>query len=316
MTGLRTCLIAVGLGLAAVMAAPVRCQPVRVAYPQLQSDGDKAFYLKVLTLALEKSKMPYALQGWTLHMEKSRALYELEHGDKLDVVWAVTSREREKALQPVRFPLDMGMSGWRVALIRPEDAARFAAVRTLDQLRALAAGQGADWSDTAILKANGLQVVTGTNSQSLLMMLRAGRFDYFLRSVRQVWEEAGMPVGRDLLVEPTLAVHYPSAVYFFVKKDNALLAAALDKGLREARRDGSFERLFRDYVGDSVQRAGLSRRRVFELTNPELPADVRLRPEFWFRPEALELSPNPSPNPAPRSAPNPAARSPANAPAP
>jgi hypothetical protein len=265
---------------------PMSAEPMRVAYPQAQVQVDRAYFIKVLELALGKSRAEYRLQAWPVKLEKGRALHELEHGDQLDVVWAMTNREREQALLPVRIPLDMGLSGWRIALVNQRDLARFQAVQTLDQLKLLEVGQGSDWADTSVLKANGLRVVPGTNSDSLYLMLAAHRFDYFPRSIRQVWEEAEQYAGKGIVVEPGLVLHYPAAVYFFVSKKNPALAARLEAGLRQARQDGSFDRLFRDYNGDALQRANLAKRRIFELANPDLPAETPLQQkELWFVPE-------------------------------
>jgi hypothetical protein len=282
MTGFAKIVVMLSLGALLWMAAAAAA-PLRVAYPQAQIPVDKGYFVKVLELAIAKSGGDYVLESWDLKLLKGRALYELEHGKHLDVVWAMTNRERENALLPVRIPLDRGLSGWRLALIRKDDVARFQSVQTLDDLRHLNAGQGYDWADTPVLRANGLPVTTGANADSLSMMLAARRFDYFPRSIRQIWQEAEQQHDKGLVIESSLALHYPAAVYFFVNKNNPALAAALENGLRRALADGSFDRLFRDYNGDLLQRANLGRRRIFELANPDLPEATPLRQkELWF----------------------------------
>lgn len=284
MTGIARSMVALSLGALLWMAA-VAAEPLKVAYPQAQIPVDKGYFVKVLELAMAKSGAPFVLESWDLKLLKGRALYELEHGKHLDVVWAMTNRERENALLPVRIPLDRGLSGWRLALIRKDDAARFQAVQTLEDLRHLNAGQGYDWADTPVLRANGLPVITGANADSLSLMLAARRFEYFPRSIRQIWGEAEQQRGNGLVIESSLVLHYPAAVYFFVNKNNPALAALLENGLRRAMADGSFDRLFRDYNGDLLLRANLGRRRIFELSNPDLPAATPLRQkELWFDP--------------------------------
>lgn len=277
---------ALGLLLGLLLStASVHAAPQRVAYPQPQIPVDKGYFVKLLELAMAKSGGDYALESWDLKLLKGRALYELEHGKHLDVVWAMTNREREHALLPVRIPLDRGLSGWRLALIRKDDAARFQSVRTLDDLRRLNAGQGYDWADTPVLRANGLPVTTGANADSLSLMLVARRFDYFPRSIRQIWDEAERTRDKGVVIESSVALHYPAAVYFFVNKNNPALAALLEHGLRRAMADGSFDRLFRDYNGDLLQRANLGKRRIFELANPDLPEATPLgHKELWFDP--------------------------------
>lgn len=72
----------------------------------------------MLRLALDHAPGTYLLQDWSPRTERNRAIHEVARGEFLDVTWAVTSREREAALLPVRIPLDKGLSGWRIALVR------------------------------------------------------------------------------------------------------------------------------------------------------------------------------------------------------
>ena len=77
----------------------------------------------------------------------------------------------------------------------------------------------------------------------------------------------------------------PSAFYFFVKKSNTALAAAIQHGLESMLADGSYVRLFQEYFGEMTARSALGARRVFELRNPLLSAATPLgRRELWFRP--------------------------------
>ena len=262
-----------------------RAEPMRVAYPQPQIELDRAYFVKMLELAMSKSRVEYKLQSWDVKAIKGRAMHELAYGSNVDVIWAMTTREREQQLLPVRIPLDMGLAGWRIGAINAQDRAKFEAVRTLDQLRQFKIGQGYDWADTAVLKASGLDVVTGATAENLHAMLAVRRFDYFPRSIRQVWGEVEQHAAQGAVVEMTLALHYPAAVYFFVNKNNPALAAALEAGLRQARKDGSFDKLFRSYNTDFIRRADLGHRVVLELPNPDLPAETPLQQkDLWYWP--------------------------------
>lgn len=267
------------------MMAGAQAAPMRVAYPQPQIELDRGYFVKVLELVMRKSRAQYQLQSWDVKAIKGRAVEELAHGSNVDVIWAMTTREREQQLLPVRIPIDMGLAGWRIGVINAQDRARFAAVHTLGQLKQFKIGQGFDWADTAVLKANGLDVVTAATAENLHAMLVAKRFAYFPRSIRQAGGEAALHAAQGEVVEPTLALHYPAAVYFFVNKNNPALAAALESGLRRARRDGSFDKLFRAYNTDLIRRAHLDRRTVLELPNPDLPDETPLRQkDLWYSP--------------------------------
>ena len=271
--------------LALFVVAGARAEPMRVAYPQPQIELDRSYFLKMLELAMSKSHVDYKLQSWDVKVMKGRAAQELAHGSSVDVIWAMTTRDREQQLLPVRIPLDMGLAGWRIGVINAQDSGKFEAVHTLEQLRQFKIGQGFDWADTVVLKASGLDVVTGATADNLHAMLAVKRFDYFPRSIRQVWGEAEQHAAQGEVVEATLALHYPAAVYFFVNKNNQALAAALESGLRQARKDGSFDKLFRSYNSDFIRRANLGQRTVLELPNPDLPPETPLQQkDLWYSP--------------------------------
>jgi hypothetical protein len=68
--------------------------------------------------------------------------------------------------------VDRGLLGYRLLLIRADDQARFAKVRTLDDLRHLRAGLGKGWADVNIFEASGVEVVEGSNYEGLFGMLK------------------------------------------------------------------------------------------------------------------------------------------------
>jgi len=243
--------------------------------------------VRLLRMALERSRHKYVLQSTPLMMRQSRALLELQSGRILDVMWTMTSREREQDLLPIRIPLDRGLIGWRLLLIRKSDTARFAAIRKAEELRAMTALQGHDWPDTDILRANGFQVQTASDYAGMFGMLATDRVDYFPRATFEIWDEAKAHAKEGLVVAPGLALYYPSAFYYFVNKRNLALAADIERGMALMLADGSYEKLFNEYFGAMIERAALAKRRVFNLRNPLLPEATPLaRREFWYRPHS------------------------------
>lgn len=75
---------------------------------------------------------------------------------KIDVLWSMTTQEREAQLLPIRIPIDKGLLGWRIPLLRANRANLLAGATTLAGLHLWSAGQGHDWPDAEILKSNGL----------------------------------------------------------------------------------------------------------------------------------------------------------------
>ena len=277
---LLTCLLA---GLAAAAPAP----PRTVVYPRAENTVDERdrYPVQLLTLALRKAHADVALRPHAVFMLQVRAMREVEQQSGLDIVWTMTSREREQALLPVRIPIDRGLLGWRLLLIRPVEAPLFADVRSLAQLKDLRGGQGADWPDTTILRDAGLAIDESARYGDLFQKLAAGRIDYFPRSVQEIWGELDNHKADGFVIEPTLALHYPTAMYFFVNKKNAALADDIRRGLDIALKDGSFEALFRQNFGAILERAQLGKRHVLEMRNPLLPAETPLDDaRLWYRP--------------------------------
>lgn len=267
-----------------------------VRYPQSESQGQgdrsEHYPVRLLQMALARAGQDHRLESTSVMMRQNRGLAELRNGRAIDVMWTMSSQQRERDLLPVRIPLDMGLIGWRLLLIRKRDAPRFAAIRKLAELQGLDALQGHDWPDTEILRANGFRVQTASDYAGMFKMLESGRVDYFPRAVFEVWNEAEAFAAQDLMVAPGLALHYPAAFYFFVNKSNTALAAAIQRGLESMLADGSYERLFRDYFGEMVSRSGLDARRVFELRNPLLSQATPLeRRQLWYRPASRLDSP-------------------------
>ena len=247
--------------------------PLRAIYPGAATVTDvrASYYLKLLELALQKSGVPFDLRPNGQIMVSPRVVSVMEAGGEIDVLWSPAVRELEQRLLPVRVPIDKGILGWRLLLIRSDERSAFAAIHTLAQLRAMTAGQQRDWIDTRILKLNDLKVVGAGMYEPMFKMLASDRFQYFPRGVGEIWDEQASHAALGLEVEPHLALHYPSVSYFFVSPHNPALAQAIERGLRAALKDGSFDALFDKYNGAAIARAQLATRTVFELANPLLP---------------------------------------------
>lgn len=270
---------------------PVHASDATAIYYPRWSDGDESrsnYMLAQLRLALDKAGSPLRLVPTHTSMEQERALVDLQRDKHLDVVWSMTSREREERLLPVRIPLDKGLFGWRVALLPRECVDLLKHVRTLDDLRQFTAGQGHDWPDTAILQSQGLPVVVSSNYASLFHMLQARRFDYFPRSVLEIGTELQNPRAQQLVADPHVLLHYPTALYFFFSPRRPELAETVRIGMERAVADGSFEELFKQQFAHSLAHLQDAERQVIELPNPLLPSATPLqRRELWFSPTQL-----------------------------
>ena len=124
-----------GLLLVSLLTPPLQADDSgTLRYPR-RADGDEfrsAYALAQLQLALDKAGSTLRIEPSHYSMEQERALVNLEHNDRLDVVWSMTSIEREQHLLPVRIPLDKGLFGWRIALLSKDRAQLLKDVRNLE----------------------------------------------------------------------------------------------------------------------------------------------------------------------------------------
>lgn len=279
--------------LASVVALPVVAME-SIRYPvSMTADLNRADYIvDMLKLAVQKSGTKASLKPVRSDLNKIRMLMELQKGGQVDVYWGGASNEREAAMLPIRICLMKGLMGWRIPLVTKKNKNLFAQIETLDDLKKLSAGQGFHWTDTQILLGSEIRVERSYEYDNLLKMLVAGRFDYFPRSIMEIWDEVARHREMDILVDTHVVIHYPTAFYFFVKKDNQELAGILQRGLEIAIKDGSFNKLFFEYHKSQILQAHIENRKIIALKNPLLPAKTPLeRKELWFSvPDLKQLS--------------------------
>ncbi|MGW8390816.1 hypothetical protein [Pseudoduganella sp. HUAS MS19] len=280
------------------LASPARSHDAPatlVVYPRYFSilDTSKGFDWVVLRAALERTAPkfgPFTLSASREPVSVPRMLQELGRPDgAINIIARATQRDLETQFQPVRIPIDRGLMGMRLLLVRKADLPRFAGIRTLDELRHLSAGQGKGWVDTAVLSAAGISVVESPRPGSLFGMLEAGRFDFFPRALDEAPREydAIRKAHTNIVVEPTLMLRYPLPRYFFVRRnaEGDRLAERIRSGMEMMVKDGSLAALFHKHKGPLVERAQIGKRRIIELQNPALPPETPLqRSELWFRP--------------------------------
>ncbi len=118
----------------------------------------------------------------------------------------------------------------------------------------------------------------------LFEMLLKKRFDYFPRAVNEPWAEVRVHKDKNLVVEETILIKYIAPIYFFVSPDDIWLANRLEKRLRRAIKDGSFEELFRNHPANKevFEFANIEKRKIIRLNNPLLTQETPIgEKEFW-----------------------------------
>lgn len=281
--GIKYLLIAI-IGLLWTLA--VCAEKLTIVHPHNSRPKDQPHYqIELLKLALSKAGAEFEMKMTPVKMLQGRALLQLANQQDINVAWAMTSKEREQDLLPIRIPIDKGLLGWRIFLIHQDKQADFSKVQTMAQLKSYVGVQGHDWPDTLILRANGFTTITQTTFHVMYSMLRSGQIDYFPRSINEIDLDLKAPAAAKLIIESDIALHYPAAQYFFVNRNNKALAEVIERGLRVAMKDGSFDKLFDQYHGEAIRRSNLKKRKIFHLTNPLLTAETPLQQkELWFQP--------------------------------
>nr|WP_315479811.1 hypothetical protein [uncultured Rhodoferax sp.] len=262
-----------------------QAQAMRFIYPPPESGADVRlnYYWELLQAALDATRPQwgsYELQPSPKVMNAGRAELLLTAATDISVMARTTSITRENALRPIRIPLDKGLTGYRLFLIKAGTQAQTNTVRTLDQLQALSIGQGATWVDTEILRTNGFTVVTAPTYELLLPMLDSGRFDLFSRGVNEISHElaSGRQALPALAIERQLLLYYPLPRYFFFPRtaEGERLAQRAEEGLRLLMKNGQFEKRYQAFKKATLSDLNLRGRRVFRINNPQLSAETPL----------------------------------------
>jgi len=248
--------------------------------PLSNNDVRSYYYIDLLKAVLAKTEAEYGpatLQKAKVRIKQSRAVQLVRDKAGLDIMWTMTSVDREEQLLPIRIPLQKGLLGHRIFIIRDGEQAKFDTVANMAELSALRAGQGHDWPDTEILRHNQLTVQTSPDYGGLFRMLEAGRFDYFPRGVAEPFQEVENRPDMGLTIENKILLKYPAPIYYFVSKSNPQLAQRLEAGLRKMIDDGSFHEFFinHDAIKPILKQANISGRKTFELDNPLLTPETR-----------------------------------------
>jgi hypothetical protein len=261
--------------------------------PESAMDNRYAYQWKILATALARTTSTcgaYTMEP-SPQMSEKRQEFELRNATgNLTVMYRDTTPEFERDLIAVHLPVDKGLVGYRVFLIRNEDRPRFAAIVSLDDLRKFKLGAGADWVDVGILRANHFEVVTGSSYDGLFEMLRHKRFDAFSRGANEVSREFEQRQGSmsDLAVEETICLYYPTVMYFWFPKttEGARLAARVDSGMRLMMAEGTYDRIFTEFYGATIKQLRLKSRKLFRIANPFLGPETPLTDaRLWFDPQ-------------------------------
>ncbi|MDN3680853.1 ABC transporter substrate-binding protein [Vibrio tapetis subsp. quintayensis] len=205
----------------------------------------------------------------------------------LDIMYVAASKENESNMSTVYFPIYRGLLGMRLGIVTQPNVGLFQGVTNFSQVRNFVACQGKAWPDTAILEANGIKIAKSLKYPNLFPMLDGGRCDYFPRGVFEPFTEVVAQSQFNLAVDEYVMLRYRMPFYFYTAKNDPELAMHFQDILYDMFEDGTYERLFfaDKEVSDALNLAGLEKRTIFDLNNPELSQKSQQIPnKFWFDP--------------------------------
>lgn len=250
------------------------------------------YHWAVFKAALEATRSKFG--SYTLTkvepMTEARAISEImSPSGQINTMVLDSTSQLERDLLPVKIPVDKGLIGYRVFLIRDQDQSRFSRVKTLDDLRKFSIGQGKDWSDVAIYERGGFHVVKSTSYEGLFDMLAAGRFDAFGRGVTEVLPELEEHKGRlpSLSIEKSVLLYYPMPFYFWFPKNDwgTRNARRVQEGMQIIVANGTLDKMFTSQFDPVIKALQLKGRTLLRIPNPDLPPEQPFGNErYWFNP--------------------------------
>ncbi len=287
---MRTLLAAIVL----ISACCAYAGPLIVIYPKGQSSIDtrRKEVVELIRLSLQKTEKthgPFILKPANYVINPLRQVADIKKNQKdhINIVWIDTNKKIEKELLPIYIPIQKGIVGYRVFLIRNDSKNKFTKSMTLDDLQKLSNGIGLGWMDQGVFELNKLNYVIGYNYEGLFKMLSAKRFDYFSRGINEAFPELEdrKKLYPDMSVEQNIALSYRHPIYLFTSKQRVDLHDRLETGFNMMIKDDSFNKTFCKYNKSSIEKANLRNRKIFKLEyHLPIPESVEKRRELWFDP--------------------------------
>lgn len=225
------------------------------------------------------------IKRYEIEMPHQRAFQRMNNGEGIDIVIGYATQERIEKYNAIELPVMKGLNGWRIALIHQDNRDIFKEVDNLDKLAMFSSGLFHSWTDTKILKANGVKVVPGSSFPGLFQMLATKRFDYFPLSLIEILpiKEKFVSDEAKVIIENNIIIRYPTCFYFYVAKSNTQLSQQLTTGFEAIIANGIFNKIFEKHHGDSLHRFMSQQRKIIQLDNPLLPKSTPInRTELWL----------------------------------
>lgn len=236
-----------------------------------------SYEYQVFQLALDKTKQKYG--DYTLSIsknilsEKRAEIMALSESGVNIYFIDSASIERSSSLAYARFPVMLGIVGYRVNLMGTNLKSKGYAFNSVEDLKSYTFIQGAHWLDSTVLKDNGFNVLEGASIEGLFNMLSYERADFFPVAANQVKDIVSENIELEgVSVEENFMFYYPLPRFIYTHKRNRAGVERLHEGLIQAFDDGSLIELWYKHNKTSLDFVGFDKRLVFKLKNKHLGA--------------------------------------------
>lgn len=246
------------------------------------------YTLQLLERALEQAGGKYHERPLGHYPPRGRDFLMMEQKDGIDIMWGSAREDREARFLPIRIPIFKGLIGWRIPLVMKNNIELFKNTSSLESMILFRPGQHFRWTDTKILKDNGVNVFEANNHGSLMDMLISNKFDYYPRAVIEIEHEFEANKCKGVVIDSHIVIVYPTAFYFYVHKENTALANNLILGLEKMIASGEMDKLFSRHFSPIIKQLEIHKREVIYLQNNYVPELTPFtRKELWLDPDNL-----------------------------
>ncbi len=211
------------------------------------------------------------------------ALVFSEKGHDLFVTIAGNQKFEEDDMIVIPELLTKNLLGYRIPIIREEDASMFNQITRKEELQELNHGIPLTWSDAVIFRKNGYNVVEDGDFDDIFDRLEAEMFDYSAYGANEVLGVYENRASRrdGLTIDRNILFFYQFPLVFYVNPELPELAERIGAGMQNIIDSGELDAIFDEHYGDIVEQLKLDERVLFVLDNPLIPEEYAdLKPDL------------------------------------
>ena len=252
-----------------------------------RSEARKVYERKVLDAIMVATEAEWG--SWQIDENQDEypgdeeSLVFTEKGHDLFVTIAGNQKFTKEDKIVIPHLLTKNLLGYRIPIIREEDAELFSGIRKAEDLQKLKHGIPLTWSDAVIFRQNGYNVVEDGSFDDIFERLQSGLFDYCSFGANEVLGVFENRASRHegLIIDKNLLLFYPFPLVFYVNPQLPRLAERIEYGFQKIIASGQLDSIFNHHYGIIVEQLNLDKRVLITLDNPLIPDGFRyLKPDL------------------------------------